>query len=109
MTDVALKLISPASSYQDAKGIWHDREEISREIFARMKSVSRAEFFAGGQAGFRPELCFTVFHVEYQGEAVCEYDGTRYAIYRTYQVPGTDDLELYAKLEVGVHGQENPG
>lgn len=108
MTDAAIRLIEPEARYQDGKGIWHARGENSREIFARVKSVGRSEFFAGGQAGFRPEYCFTVFPGEYQGEAVCEYDGTRYAIYRTYQVPGTDDLELYAKLEVGVHGAQDP-
>ena len=107
MTDAVICLIEPETDYQDEKGIWHTSGERSREIFARVKSVSRSEFFAGGQAGFRPEFCFTVFPEEYQGEALCEYNGTRYAIYRNYQVPGTDDLELYARLEVGVHGEDS--
>lgn len=49
-----------------------------------------------------------MFIDEYQGEDLCEFNGDRYAIYRTYHVPGTDDLELYVKREVGAsHGQEN--
>lgn len=102
MADTVLTLIAPAGSVQDADGVWRDTGEETREIFVRADSVGRNEFFAGGQAGFRPELRFTVFADEYQGEAVCEYEGMRYAIYRTYHVPGTDWLELYAQREVGV-------
>ena len=42
---------------------------------------------------------------EYAGEDECEYNGQRYAIYRTFRVPQTDDLELYAERKAGViHG-----
>lgn len=102
MADTVLTLIAPAGSVQDADGVWRDTGEETREIFAHADSVGRNEFFSGGQAGFRPELRFTVFVDEYQGEAVCEYESMRYAIYRTYHVPGTDWLELYVQREVGV-------
>lgn len=104
MVDTTITLISPASRVQDAEGVWRTTEPVTREVFAQVGSVSRAEFFSGGQTGFRPEYMFTVFAAEYRGEAVCEYNGKRYAIYRTYYVPGTDYLELYAQREVGVHG-----
>lgn len=104
MVDTTIKLISPASRYQDAEGVWRTSAPEVREIFAQVGSVNRAEFFSGGQAGMRPEYMFTVFAGEYHDEAVCEYNGKRYAIYRTYYVPGTDYLELYAQREVGVHG-----
>lgn len=104
MVDTTIKLISPASRYQDTEGVWRTSLPVEREILAQVGSVSRAEFFSGGQTGLRPEFMFTVFAGEYQDEAICEYNGKRYAIYRTYYVPGTDYLELYAQREVGVHG-----
>lgn len=89
---------------QDATGVWRDGEETQREIFCQVDSVSRAEFFAAGQSGLRPEYRFTVFFVDYQGETRLIYNGARYAVYRTYHAR-TDELELYVQREVGVHGQ----
>lgn len=103
MLDTVITLIAPAQRTQDASGVWRDTELVEREVFARMASVNRSEFFSGGQAGLRPELRFTVFPDEYRGELICVHEGVRYAVYRTYQVPGTDDLELYVQREVGVH------
>lgn len=107
MIDATITLIAPTDSAQDDTGVWRDGAPVRREIFAKVESVGRSEFFAGGQAGMRPEYKFTVFPAEYAGEETCEYEGQRYAIYRTYQVPGTDELELYAQREVGVHGEAN--
>lgn len=102
MTDTVLTLITPASRIQDADGVWRSQEETRREILARMDSIDRAEYFAAGRLDFRPEYRFTVFAGDYAGEALCEHGGERYAIYRSYHVPGTDDLELYVKAEAGV-------
>lgn len=102
MIDTTIRLIAPETRAQDARGVWYTTGEQITEIMARAGSVSRGEFFAAGQAGFRPEHTFTVFHGDYRGEELCEYDGERYAIYRTYHVPGTDDLELYVRREEGV-------
>lgn len=104
MVDSTLILISPSTRYQDTDGQWRTSKETQREVFAQAQSVSRNEFFAGGQSGLRPELQLTVFQGEYQGEAEAIYNGVRYAIYRTYRVPGTDYMELYLQREVGVHG-----
>ena len=96
MVDTEITLIKPEGRYKDAEGVYRDRSETRRTILARMDDVTRAEFFAAGQNGMRAEFKFTVFPAEYEG------NGNRYAIYRTYQVPGTDDLELYAQREAGV-------
>jgi SPP1 family predicted phage head-tail adaptor len=87
---------------RDATGVWVSGSPVRREVMARVESAGRSEFFSAGQSGFKPEYRFTVFHGEYQGEDECEYEGTLYAIYRTYRVPGTDDLELYVRLKVGL-------
>lgn len=102
MVDTAITLIAHRERYQDDYGIWRDSETVRREIFAQVESIGRREFFSAGEAGFRPEYQFTVFAAEYQGEAVCEYEGTQYAVYRAYHVPGTDYLELYVQRKGGV-------
>lgn len=98
-----ITLLSNARS-QDATGVWRDGDETQREIFCQVDSVSRAEFFAAGQSGLRPEYKITVFFGDYQGETRLIYNGARYAVYRTYHAR-TDELELYVQREVGVHGQ----
>ena len=102
MVDTEITLIKPAARKQDAKGVWRTTTETERTILARMDDVSRSEFFGAGQAGFSPEFRFLVNPIEYEGEKVLAWNGKRYAIYRTYHVSGTDDLELYAQREVGV-------
>ena len=105
MVDTEITLIRPTERYQDAEGVWRTQGETARTILARMDDVTRAEFFAAGQNGMRAEFRFIVNPVEYEGEKLCAWNGRRYAIYRTYHVPGTDDMELYAEREAGVtHG-----
>ena len=102
MIDTEITLIRPAERYRDDEGVWRDRGTEERTILARMDDVSRSEFFAAGQNGMRAEFRFIVNPIEYEGERLCTWNGKRYAIYRAYQVPGTDDLELYAQREAGV-------
>ena len=45
--------------------------------------------------------CVTIWADEYHGEMVAVLNGTRYGIYRTYQV-NTEELELYLEQKVGV-------
>ena len=87
---------------QDDHGVRRETS-ISREILCRIDSVTRSEFFEGGRNGLNPELQFTVFAGDYEGETVCQYDGKQYGIYRTYRVPGTDYMELYAERKGGTN------
>ena len=108
MVDTEITLIKQESRERDATGVYRTTAEAKRAILARMGDVTRAEFFGAGQVGMRPEFVFTVNPIEYEGEKALEWNGERYAIYRTYHVPGTDDLELYAQREVGVQrGTQN--
>jgi SPP1 family predicted phage head-tail adaptor len=104
MVDTVLKLICASTRAQDANGIRRTTKEAESEVFAQVSSVDRGEFFAAGEQGFRPEYRFTVFAGDYHEESTCEYNGTRYAIYRTYHIPGTDYIELYVQRKVGVNG-----
>lgn len=102
--DSVLYLIGEETNTQDERGVWHDAVE-KREVFARTKSVSRLEFFEGGRSGLNPEMVFTVFAGDYNGEAACEYMGKSYAIYRTYLPEGRDYIELYVQRKGGTNGK----
>lgn len=93
--------------------------ENSRQVFCKVRSITRAEFFDGGRNGLNPQLRFDVFRGDYNGESVLEYHGKRYAIYRTYQPEvsdaryvtrqeNTDCIELYAERKGGTNVTENP-
>lgn len=124
MVDGIITLISKTSQKDD-----YGRTvptETTRDVFAQIDSVSRAEFFAAGQNGLNPEYRFTVFSGEYNGEREADYNGVRYSIYRTYQPSAyvrhdntkthegsisrntnsgnNDRIELYASRKVGVNG-----
>lgn len=88
----------------DENGIEQETNE-SREVFCKVESVTRAEFFEGGRAGLNPEYVFIVFALDYHGEPMIVYHGKTYSVYRTYHVPGTDYMELYAERKGGTNGK----
>lgn len=100
--DAVLILVGKTRT-QDEYGMWKDTPA-ERQIFCQVESVTRAEFFDGGRNGLNPEFQFTVFAGDYNGETVCKYEDRPYAIYRTYRVPGTDYMELYAERKGGTNG-----
>lgn len=79
--------------------------ETSKQVFAKVRSVTRAEFFDGGRNGLNPEYQFTVFFGDYSGEMIAEYNGNRYGIYRVYRADNEDYLELYAERKGGTNGK----
>lgn len=95
-----LRLVSTTHT-QDIFGVWH-KNTTKRDIFCDVMSISRDEFFEGGRNGLNPAYRFDVFGPDYEGETMCEFEGQRYAIYRTYQTR-TDTLELYAQREGGTN------
>ncbi len=98
---VVLTLVSVTTA-QDDFGVWRETES-SRDVYAQVDSVSRSEFFEAGRNGLNPQFVFTMFFGDYNGEQICEYNGKRYAIYRTY-LTKTDTIELYAERKGGTNG-----
>lgn len=96
-----LTLIGKTKTQNDY-GVWVETET-SRDVFCDVSSVTRQEFFDGGRNGLNPEYVFTMFFGDYEGETVCEFNGKRYAIYRTYHAK-TDVIELYAERKGGTNG-----
>jgi SPP1 family predicted phage head-tail adaptor len=99
--DSILKLVSEEKRQNDY-GVW-EKVATVREVFCKVDSVTRAEFFEGGRNGLNPQFRFTVFRGDYNGETVCQYDGLQYAIYRTYMAPDSDYMELYCERKGGTN------
>lgn len=100
--DNVLILKKNNSKYQDEYGVWH-LEAPPHTVFCQVHSVTQTEFFQGGRNGLNPAFRFTVFQGDYHDEVLCEFEGKGYAIYRTYIVPGTDYIELYAERQGGAN------
>ena len=97
MTDT-ITLIARTSVEVDDIGneTWTETE---REVFCEVYSITQTEFFAAANTELNPEYRFTIFFGDYEGESIIEYQGNRYAVYRTYRAG--DDLELYAERKMG--------
>lgn len=87
---------------QNEYGVW-ESTETKRDVFCDVSSVTRAEFFDCGRNGLNPEYVFIMFYGDYNGETIVEYNGNRYAIYRTFHAR-TDVIELYAERKGGTNG-----
>lgn len=74
--------------------------ETKREVFCDVSSVSLSEWSEGGRLGLNPEYRMTMFEPDYEGEEVLEYNGVRYAVYRTYH-GRNDTLDLYVERRQG--------
>lgn len=73
--------------------------ETQRQVYCEVNSISQTEFYAAANTELNPEYRFDVFFGDYNGEDVIEYQGNRYAIYRTYRTG--DTLELYCERKIG--------
>lgn len=100
--DDVLDLIGTTKA-QDEYGVMRETA-VPRRVFCQTSSITRAEFFDAGRNGLNPEIVFTVFNGDYRGERTIRYHGDGYAVYRTYIVPGSDYIELYAQREGGTNG-----
>ena len=74
--------------------------ESERTVLCEVFSITQSEFFAAANTELQPELRFTVFFGDYENESVVEFQGTRYAVYRTYR--SGDYMELYVERKIGV-------
>lgn len=85
---------------QNSIGDWIQSERYN-EVYCKMDSVSRDEWYSAGRLGLKAQYRFTISLADYGGEEILEYQGKRYAVYRTYNV-NNDHIELYVERQVGV-------
>lgn len=74
--------------------------ETSTTVFCDVDSVTGTEVAEFGRNGITPELRFTMFRYDYNGERIVEYNGERYSVYRTY-FARNDSIELYVEKRGG--------
>lgn len=79
-----------------------------RDIFVRRtRSIYRDEFYQAAAVGLRPAAVLVIFAGDYTGEKLVEWQGITYAVTRTYQAPGSDDLELTISERLGDREEGN--
>ena len=98
MQDDAIWLVS-ATMEQDAIG-QQIHMESRRRVLCQIGEISRREWYDAGSHGLKPEIMFRVFCGDYSGEEIVEYNGIRYAVYRTYRTD-QDTVELYCERRAG--------
>lgn len=121
MDDVILLVTQ--NGYYDQNKVYRT-QRTSRQVFAKVETVTRSEFFNAGRIGLNPQLLFRVFKGDYNGESIVEYNGKNYSVYRTfdgaraaYVGPNTrarqellnDYIELYTEQKAGTDGEGNNG
>ena len=108
MKDAVITLISETSA-KNSYGVYVPTLT-QKNVFCRVESVSRAEFFEGGRNGLNPQYKFILFPGDYSGERDVLYEGMPYAVYRTFDGK-MDQLELYAERKGGTNaiGQTQTG
>ena len=78
----------------EAAGVGTEPSETKRTVFCTVKSIGQQEAYLAMGQGLNPELKVILAHdFEYEGERLCELDGVRYDILRTY-ITETDGIEL---------------
>ena len=66
-------------------GIFDTHAETKRVTFCEVRSVGYQEYYRALEQDLHPTFVFRLAdYAEYQGEKICEYDGVRYRIVRTY-------------------------
>ena len=78
-----------------------------REVFCRMASIGQREYYEAQAVDVYPECKFILSdYLDYDNERLCEYDGQRYRVLRTYRTG--QELEIVVTRasaeEGGVYG-----
>ena len=77
-----------------AHGVGTEPTEIRRKVYCTLRSIGMQEAYQAMGIGLNPELKVILRHdFEYKGESLCEMNGIRYRIIRTY-VTEDDGIEL---------------
>lgn len=63
------------------------REETTRDVFCELRSIGMREFYEANAKDFHPEAKFILAdYLDYDGETLCQHNGTLYRILRTYRI-----------------------
>ena len=85
---------------EQPRGIFDAKQETTRDVFCEVRSVGFNERYRAESLGLHPEIVFRLSdYAEYNGEKLCEYNGERFRIIRTYVQ--AERIELTAERVVG--------
>ena len=105
MTDVLTLIAQTVTLDQYGNETYTD---VETQVFCEVDSITQTEFYQAANTELNPEYKFTIFFGDYDGQPLIDYNGVRYAIYRTYR--SGDNLELYAERKIGaVASEDNNG
>lgn len=102
--DDVIKLLSSTYTFDEYGNQVETTTE--RQVFCKVESVGRTEFYQAAQNDMHPTYMFVISHyMDYMGEKECLYtdwtgEEKRYVITRTYRID--DRIELTAEEKVGV-------
>ena len=90
MDDVA-KLLVPIIRIDDLGNEVKTYQE--KQIYCKVRSTTKREFYQAAQAGLRPSLVLTMQGADYDGEEAIVWRGKVYSIIRSYWKQA-DEIEL---------------
>lgn len=97
--DDVIKLIVTDNPVRDNNGNLKYQER-KVQIFCKVRSATRTEFYAAENATLKPEYIITISsHIDYHGERELEYHGDRYVVIRSYWTG--DEVELTVGKKLG--------
>lgn len=69
-----------------AHGVTDKPKETGRTVYCTVRSVGMNEAYQALANGLQPQFVFVLSDFDdYEGEKVCEYNGVRYRVVRTYR------------------------
>ncbi len=99
MRDEIISLISTSIVADDIGN--QIEQEVSKEVFCTIESISQAEYFSASQSGLKSQFKVTIFEFDYNGATIVDYNSKRYSVYRTY-LRNDERIELYLASKAGV-------
>ena len=94
--DHVITLVREAYKKDNLRQTIRDPEnDVKTEVFCRLKSITRSEFYQAAVAGLRPEFVFVIHSFEYNGEQRVIFEGQEYQVLRAYQdEKNPEEIEL---------------
>ena len=66
-----------------------------RELFCKVFSVTRNEFYRAAEVGLKPDLTVWLSdHIDYEGETLARYGGDYYTVIRAYRDRGSMQVNM---------------
>ena len=85
----------PSDCEKDEHGDPLLRQQVSEVVFAEQLSIQQSEFYQAQTSDKKPEIKFKITdYMDYQGQKYLIHEGIRYSILKTYQKPGSTELEI---------------